>query len=312
MATTTTIEWTRGDDGTAGVSWNPVRGCTKVSAGCDNCYAEAISTHWNGPGSFEVVRLVPEVLDAPLDWRKPRRVFVNSMSDLFHADVPDEFILEVFTRMWWAPAHTFQVLTKRHARMATLIPTLEAELRRREADLTLVDCPTPLTWPLPNVWLGVSVEDAHWARIRIPSLLRTPAAIRFISAEPLLGPLDLTGWLGTDGLDWVITGGESGPRARPPHPAWFRSLRDQCAAAGVPFFFKQWGQWSPDIDGPGHLVGVLPSGVVLNAPSPDDFAEGSATMRRCRSKHAAGRELDGRTHDDFPATSDHQEPTHAA
>ncbi|MEV4753024.1 phage Gp37/Gp68 family protein [Streptosporangium sp. NPDC049248] len=315
----TTIEWTD-------TTWNPVRGCTKVSRGCDHCYAEAISTHWNGAGSFDTVRLVPGELDAPLSWRKPRMVFVNSMGDLFHDAVPDEFIIEVFARIWWAPSHTFQLLTKRHARMAALLPRIEAHLRARESDLALVHCPTPLLWPLPNLWLGVSVEDQHWADIRIPALRKTAAAVRFLSVEPLLGPVDLSRHLGVEwmesfegwgaellasmagrvgpdsGLHWVIAGGESGPRARPAHPDWFRTLRDQCQAAGTPFFFKQWGQWTPDLNGRGRLVDVLPDGRTIETCS-DDVGQGAVTMRRVASKRTAGRELDGRTWDTFPTTS---------
>ncbi|GGS84573.1 hypothetical protein GCM10010156_49000 [Planobispora rosea] len=321
------IEWTD-------VTWNPVRGCSKVSRGCDHCYAEAISTHWNGPGSFDVVRLVPEVLEAPLRWHRPRRVFINSMSDALHEAVPDDFVIQMFATMAAASQHTFQLLTKRHARLRTLLasPDFADAVLQEATGRYGAAVRTP--WPLPNLWAGVSVEDQRWADIRIPALLKTPAMVRFLSVEPMLGPVDLSRWLGIEymesfegwgeelfaslagwvgpaaGLHWVIAGGESGPRARPPHPDWFRTLRDQCAASGTAFFFKQFGQWSPDLDGPGRLVGVLPDGTVVE-PSPDDFAEGSATMRRCRSKHAAGRELDGRTHDAFPATSG-QEPPHAA
>uniref|UniRef100_UPI003F499BE5 phage Gp37/Gp68 family protein n=1 Tax=Streptosporangium sp. CA-256172 TaxID=3240076 RepID=UPI003F499BE5 len=316
---TTTIEWTD-------ATWNPVRGCTKVSRGCDHCYAEAISTRWSGPASFDTVRLIPDVLDAPLSWREPRMVFVNSMGDLFHDAVPEAFIVEVFARIWWAPNHTFQLLTKRHARMAALMPRIEERLRAIEADLALVDAPTPLIWPLSNLWLGVSVEDQHWADIRIPPLRRTPAAVRFLSVEPLLGPVDLSRHLGVEwmesfegwgaellaslagrvgpdgGLDWVIAGGESGPRARPAHPDWFRTLRDQCEAAGTPFFFKQWGQWSPDLNGRGRLLDVLADGRTTEART-GEVADGAVTMRRASSKRLAGRELDGRTWDAFPATA---------
>jgi protein gp37 len=260
------IEWTD-------ATWNPVTGCTKVSPGCDHCYAETFAERWRGtPGHhFEQgfdVTLRPERLDQPLKWRKPRRVFVNSMSDLFHEQVPDDYIVTVFTRMWWSPQHTFQVLTKRHGRMRSLVPRIEDRLREMEHDLDLLDAPTPLRWPLPNVWLGVSVEDQKRADLRIPALLDTPAAVRFLSCEPLLGPVDLRRISRPSGqqpemvldvvgqrygvpgrwqaptshrIDWVIVGGESGPRARPMDPAWARSLRDQCTAAGVPFFFKQAG-----------------------------------------------------------------------
>ena len=310
----TKIEWT--DE-----TWNPVTGCTKVSEGCDHCYAELLHERFNGPGSFATITLHPERLEKPLRWRKPRRVFVNSMSDLFHADVPDQFIADVFKHMWWAKDHTFQVLTKRPGRMRSLVPRIEPILREIERDLALVDCPTPLVWPLPNVWLGVSVETQAWADVRIPTLLGTPAAVRFLSCEPLLGPVDLAriaytrgggtyldvvngrhgepgAWsVGAQRIDWVIAGGESGKKARPMHPAWARSLRDQCEQAGVPFHFKQWGEWAPAALGIGmarHNVGRE----VLVGPALDDLGH-RQVMRRV-GKGKAGRELDGRLHDAFP------------
>jgi protein gp37 len=349
MSATTKIEWT---DRT----WNPVTGCTKVSPGCDNCYAETFAERWRGtPGhpyeqGFDV-RLRPERLDQPLHWRKPSRVFVNSMSDLFHDAVPDEFIVAVFARMWWSPQHTFQILSKRHGRMRSLVPRIEERLRNMEHDLALVDAPTPLHWPLPNVWLGCSVENQQWADIRIPALLDTPAAVRFLSCEPLLGPVDLrlpvdhsaherdytdgmpwpqcldcstdtvtVNWTVPEGprIDWVICGGESGPRARPMHPDWARSLRGQCEAAGTAFFLKQHGEWQPlgplygdleDTD-EGHLeavhLDVIEGKRVIQLESDGYIAEGhqpadSRTWLMARvGKKAAGRELDGRTHDDFP------------
>lgn len=234
----TKIEW-------ADETWNPVTGCAEVSPGCDNCYAKTFAERFRGtPGHYFEhgfdLQLRPAKLDQPLGRRKPLKIFVNSMSDLFHDAIPDAYIVEVFKRMWWSPQHTFQMLTKRHGRMRSLLPRLEEQLRQIEADLALVDCPTPLTWPLPNLWLGVSVEDQRWADIRIPALLATPAAVRWISAEPLLGPVDLAGYL--PGLDWVVAGGESGRGARPMHADWARSLRDQCQQAGVPFFMKQAGR----------------------------------------------------------------------
>jgi len=219
------IEWTD-------QTWNPVTGCTKVSAGCKNCYAERLSERFRGvPGhpyeqGFDL-KLWPERLDQPLRWRKPRRVFVNSMSDLFHEDVPDSYIGSVFETMYNAPRHTFQVLTKRPGRMAEFVGGVR---RKVFGDW----------WPLPNVWLGTSVENQATADERIPHLLATPAAVRFLSCEPLLDPLQLAGWLPAgEGIDWVIVGGESGPRARPMELAWVRAIRDQCAAASVPFFMKQ-------------------------------------------------------------------------
>lgn len=312
MGDRTQIEWTD-------ATWNPVTGCTKVSPGCDNCYAETFAERFRGtPGhhferGFDVV-LRPERLDEPLKWRKPRRVFVNSMSDLFHEAIPDEFIVEVFARMWWAPNHTFQVLTKRHGRMRSLLPRIEEPLRRREHDLALVDAPTPLTWPLPNVWLGVSVENQRWADIRVPALLDTPAAVRWLSCEPLLGPVDLTfcagvnaleqDWCGGPGggtgaphpfVDWVVVGGESGRAARPMEPDWARGIRDACAAASVPFFFKQWGAWAPT---GWRGIGRFSGKEQLVGPVLDDMGHREVIERM--SKKAAGRELDGRTWDEYP------------
>jgi protein gp37 len=240
MSAESTIEWTD-------ATWNPVRGCTKVSPGCVHCYAETFAERWRGvPGhpyeqGFDP-RLVPELLTAPLRWSRPRRVFVNSMSDLFHEHVPDGFIHRVFQVMAAAERHTFQVLTKRSDRMRRIVARLPRDL---------VD--------LRNVWLGVSVEDKRHGLPRIADLMHTPAAVRFLSVEPLL---EAVGVLDLSAIDWVIVGGESGPGARPMKEEWVREVRDQCAAAEVPFFFKQWG-------------GV--------------------------QKGRFGRELDGRVHDDLPS-----------
>ncbi len=266
MSDKTGIEWTRGDDGTAGATWNPVTGCVKVSPGCDHCYAETFAERWRGtPGhyferGFDVV-LRPDKLDQPLRWTRPRRIFVNSMSDLFHDAVPDEYIACVFTVMAKAPQHTFQLLTKRHARMRSLLSSEEFQLKCFAAALARGWDPNGTPWPLPNVWLGVSAEDQHWADIRIPALLRTPAAVRFVSAEPLLGRIDLrshlAGWClehdfeggfctprdhpGVRHLDWLIVGGESGPGARPMDEQWARTLAIQAVRAQVPVFMKQLG-----------------------------------------------------------------------
>jgi protein gp37 len=288
------IEW-------CDATWNVVVGCTKVSPGCDHCYAERDVNRWQGDGAFDTVTLKPERLALPLKWRRPRRIFVNSLSDLFHDAIPDDYIAQVFAVMALTARHTYQVLTKRHARMRSLFSSDEFwETVSEHATDRIGHTPSRNTgmevglrngwhvagwwkggnlWapttPLPNVWLGVSVETQQWADIRIPVLLDTPAAVRFLSCEPLLGPVDLAsgGLLARDecerGIDWVIVGGESGPGARPMHPDWARTLRDQCDAAGIPLHFKQWGQHDED-----------------------------GTRRR--SKHDAGRLLDGRAHDGFP------------
>jgi len=240
------IEWT-------GITWNPVTGCDRVSPGCDHCYALTLARRLramgqaryqrdgdprtSGPGF--AVTCHPAALAAPYRWRTPRLVFVNSMSDLFHARVPAAFIGQVFDVMAGTPRHTYQVLTKRPGRARRLAGGLP--------------------WP-PNVWLGASVENGRYLW-RADQLRDIPAAVRFLSAEPLLGPL--TG-LDLAGIGWVIAGGESGPGYRPPDPAWIRGIRDQCTAAAVPFFFKQWGGATP---------------------------------------RAGGRDLDGRTWDQMPATT---------
>jgi len=219
MSDRSTIEWTD-------ATWNPVRGCTKISPGCAHCYAETFSERFRGvPGhpyeqGFDL-RLVPEKLSQPLQWREPRMIFVNSMSDLFHEDVPDDYIVDVARTMAEAPWHTFQVLTKRAARMRDL---LKSALSFAGSSV--------------HIWWGVSVENRKHGIPRIGQLQGAAARMRFLSIEPLLedlGPLDLTG------IAWVIVGGESGPGARPMQPSWVRRVRAQCRRARVPFFFKQWG-----------------------------------------------------------------------
>ncbi len=337
MSDKTGIEWTD-------ATWNPVTGCTKLSPaspGCQNCYASTFAERFRGTSGhyFEHgfdVQLRPGKLDQPLRWRRPRRIFVNSMSDLFHDAVPDDFIAKVFVVMSAAPQHTFQVLTKRHARMRSLlssekfmdtVDTLADNMLERQVD-----------WPLPNMWLGVSAEDQRWADIRIPALLDTPAAVRFISAEPLLGRINLRReWGYGPGIDWIIVGGESGPGARPMHPDWARALRDQRSVVGAAFLFKQWGEWGPapwkierqpdeftlDYKARAESLGAThaftggmyqdDSGAwvehvmemshkpwsVERAPEAPQHAEG---IRRW-GKKAAGRELDGRTWDEFPGTT---------
>ena len=222
MAGTTEIEWTD-------ATWNPVTGCTKISAGCDHCYAERFSERFRGTRGhpFETgfdLTLRPERLEQPLTWRKARMIFVNSMSDLFHKEVPREFIGRVFDTMERAQWHTFQVLTKRSSLMRDF-------LRRRYG---------AKRGP-PHMWFGVSVEDGS-KKSRIRHLQDAPAGVRFLSIEPLIGPV---GTLDFAGIDWVIVGGESGPGARHINPEWVRDVRDQCLAAGVALFFKQWGGLRP-------------------------------------------------------------------
>jgi protein gp37 len=214
MAQRSKIEWTES-------TWNPVTGCTKISEGCKNCYAERMALRLKAAGSpnyangFKVT-LHEHALEIPLRWKQPRTIFVNSMSDLFHKDVPFDFISKIFDVMHRASQHRFQILTKRSER--------------------LLDLNSRLSWP-ENVWMGVTVENADCA-FRIDHLRQTDAAIKFISFEPLLG---LISNIDLEGIDWVIVGGESGPKARPMKPEWATNIRDQSLAAGVPFFFKQWG-----------------------------------------------------------------------
>jgi protein gp37 len=222
MATKSSIEWTE-------MTWNPVTGCTKISQGCKHCYAERIARRLQAMGVARYKEgfkpaLHHDLVDAPRKWRQPRLVFVNSMSDLFQEDIPVEFIERVFATMVDCPQHTFQVLTKRANRLRQLAPQLP--------------------WPA-NVWMGVSVENARVVH-RIADLARVPAAIRFLSCEPLLGPLER---LPLARIDWVIVGGESGPRARPMRQEWAESILMQCRAARVPFFFKQWGGVRKDLTG---------------------------------------------------------------
>ncbi len=214
MAQNSRIEWT-------GSTWNPVTGCTKISDGCRNCYAERMALRLKAMGQPNYrngfrVTLHPHVLEVPLRWRRPRTIFVNSMSDLFHRNVPFEFIRRVFDVMRRASQHRFQILTKRSNRLAQLSPRLP--------------------WP-DNIWMGVTVENEKCLS-RIDHLRNTDTTVRFISFEPLLGPIPQ---IDLDGIDWVIVGGESGPGARVMKPDWAREIRNRCIAAEVPFFFKQWG-----------------------------------------------------------------------
>ena len=311
MAETSAIEWTD-------ATWQPVTGCSVVSPGCTNCYAMRLAgtrlAHhpsragltidtkagpvWNGK-----VRLNEEWLLQPLRWRRPRRIFVCAHGDLFHESVPDEWIDRVFAVMAIAPQHTFQVLTKRSGRMREY---LSGDALRRVAQSANRIRPVAgmIAWPLTNVWLGVTAEDQTRANERIPDLLATPTALRFVSIEPMLGPVDLRNVSPADKyeidalsgydfdrglvgprLDWVICGGESGPNARPMHPDWARGLRDQCAAAGVPFFHKQNGEFASVSE-------------VCGVGAHHQFPDGS-TVRRV-GKARAGRLLDGREHNAMP------------
>lgn len=351
MADHTKIEWT---DST----WNALRGCSKVSEGCRNCYACAMAARFSKPGQWGEELAEPTcggprwtgkvVLDEkallkPLRWKKPRRIFVTSIGDPFHPAVTNEMLDRLFAVMALCPQHTFQLLTKRPERMREYFVNCEHRIAewtvlyaantgpdgdtpRAHPPLrmgpwtgnTVMDIPRPVgfeTWPLPNLWLGVSIEDQPAANKRLPHLLATPAAVRFVSGEPLLGLINLTPWIGVhppiyaastytdpdgverydmtggavDGLDWVIVGGESGPKARPMHPDWVRFLRDQCADAGLPFMFKQWGEWAYDPE--------IHSEVLESFDAQGRTADGP--MIRI-GKAAAGRQLDGQIHDAYP------------
>ncbi|EME71421.1 Gp37Gp68 family protein [Paramagnetospirillum caucaseum] len=382
MADRTKIEWTD-------ATWNALRGCSKVSAGCTNCYAEGMAGRFSDPGQwgYGIATREPESLERyilrgrwtgkvvldekalfkPLHWKKPRRIFVTSIGDPFHPAVTDDMLDRLFAVMALAPQHTFQLLTKRPERMRAYLDGAATPIRIASASVSMAvgdlrwsnPCGTDGWWPLPNVWLGVSVENQPAANERIPHLLATPATMRFLSCEPLLGPLDLERWLRIDwqcqgckgffrgrhrkicpdcgreefwsgshafngrsmkpnpvvppqggrGIDWVIVGGESGPKARPMHPDWAIALRDQCSAAGVPFFFKQWGEWGPydedhcpataDIDpydADERGIWMTPDGGRANFGT--RFNRNAQMIRI--GKKAAGRRIDGREHLDVP------------
>ncbi|MEU5476733.1 DUF5131 family protein [Streptomyces mirabilis] len=362
MATNSAIEWT--DD-----TWSPIIGCDRVSSGCDGCYAiREAWRHSHNPhpevaaafaGAVQKtgdrldwtgqVNLLHRRLMQPLRGRKPRKIFVNSQSDLFHKNVPDDFIAQVWAVMCLARQHTYQILTKRPGRARSLLASHAFPAACEEALARLVgDETTPgltrarreqyrsqsgsnFAEPLPHVHLGVSVEDQRTANIRIPVLLETPAAVRWISAEPLLGPVDLKqavipmgsqrghgltasfvhlGDCCTNqlhGINWLVVGGETGPKARPMHPDWVRYLRDQAAKAGVPFSFKQWGDWGPHtpVDGDGREVAsarALAVDGTLYEPGSLQAGPDAGLVQVCKvGKKKAGRELDGITHDEFPA-----------
>ena len=243
MSDRSAIEWTE-------ATWNPVTGCSKVSPGCAHCYAETFAERFRGVPAHPYeqgfdLRLWPARLEQPLKWKRPRVIFVNSMSDLFHEDIPEEYISAVFEIMRQASWHTFQVLTKRHQRLVELAPSLPR---------------------LPNVWIGVSIENRRFVK-RADYLRQVDAAVRFISAEPLLGELE---GLDLAGIDWLIAGGESGPRHRRINADWVRKLRDQCAAEDAAFFFKQWGGRTPKAGGR-----ILDGRTWDDLPSPRAISKGS-------------------------------------
>ena len=349
MSDNSSIEWTD-------ATWNPVTGCSVVSPGCTNCYAMGLAgtrlrNHpsragltidtkagpiWNGE-----VRLNEQWLTQPLKWKRPRTIFVCAHGDLFHENVPDEWIDRVFAVMALAPQHTFQVLTKRAKRMreymvsgrrdawsiaadpvgdfAPLSPQEYANRAHVRVSVPTKEC---FRWesvfsrfPLPNVWLGVSAEDQKRADERVPDLLATPAAVRFVSAEPLLGPINfeplwgerafyvgdaVSGFIDHEPcIDWIIVGGESGPNARPMHPDWARSIRDQCDA-GAAFFYKQHGEWKALAPGDGDWPTDTPTMIRLR---PDGTKGDDGWPMQRVGKKFAGRLLDGRTHDEMPTRS---------
>lgn len=351
MASNSAIEWTD-------ATWNPIVGCSIVSPGCTNCYAMRMAARLQRMGmphyasltqdskagavwTGEVALAPDHILRAPLGWKKPKRIFVNSMGDLFHESIPDEWIDKVFAVMALCPQHTFQCLTKRAERMLAYCSTIQKNgrwLAMEDIALSLGYEPRGrhdhgFDWLshkefLPNVWLGVSTERQQEADERIPLLLQTPAAVRFVSAEPLLGPIDLTclrfmdedaeirlnaltaeAWVensdsaaaytndadGNTKLDWIIVGGESGPDARPMHPDWARSLRDQCAASNVPYFFKQHGEYIgvPDLR-------YLPGGSGPGFGGYDHCRYDQEHEAVRVGKKRAGRLLDGREHNAMP------------
>lgn len=378
MSVKSSIEWTRtlNADGTftPGTTWSPITGCTKKSEGCRNCWAKhEVETRWSkNPRSaffgraFSDIRCHPDQLQQPIRQRKGRRIFVCPRADLFHEEVPFEFIAAVFGSMALAQRHTFQVLTKRPDRMLEFFTWLTAQTEHKEAWVASVNhaeficgeqkgtrgaerCHVESKaiasyydkaiianggrphgsfydkWPLPNVWLGVSVEDQSTADERIPMLLKAPAAVRWLSLEPLLGAIDLELLDCMGGpyrkIDWIVLGGESGDDARPMHPEWVREIQQQCHYARVPFFFKQWGEWLP-------ISEMEDSGEHLYEPVRE--GKPSDSIRRCRvatraigydaaehwqvvagnpsyltfkvGKRAAGHRIDGKVYHQFPGS----------
>ena len=316
MADRTKIEWTTAPDGTPGATWNPITGCSRVSNGCEHCYAERLAgtrmKHHpsragltreteHGPVWTGEVRFNEQWLDQPLRWRRPRRIFVCAHGDLFHESVPDSWIDKIFAVMALAPQHRFQVLTKRAERMMLYMRNDRRDEIGSQAGVLMHwdKMPEREDWPMRNVHMGVSTENQETWDDRTSWLLRTLAAVKWVSAEPLLGPIAARGSLkyAANGIDWVVVGGESGPGARPMHPQWARDIRDQCEAVGVPFFFKQWGDWIP------HDHRMPPGDVPFERLALDGtkgpYTKGSFWMKRVGKKRA-GRMLDGRTWDGLP------------
>jgi protein gp37 len=324
MADNTKIEWTD-------ATWNPIRGCSMAkgseTGGCLNCYAARDAVRFSGPGmpyeglarmtnsgprwTGDVVLIehsAGDILTKPLRWRRPRRVFVNSMSDLFHESLPFEAVDRVVAVMATAKQHVFQVLTKRPERMAQYLEMRGVSDHQNVVHPVDRRTITRVAWPLPNVWWGVSCENQKTLDDRMPHVIRAlpHMALAWLSAEPLLGGLNLTRWLPHardesqtrvefyPGLSWVVAGGESGPNARPAHPLWFQSIADQCSAAGVPFLFKQWGEWTPNDGGESvEKIRVVPT-------HPNAVIDTRAVYMFRAGKSAAGRELNGRLWDEYP------------
>ncbi|TYB71151.1 phage Gp37/Gp68 family protein [Nonomuraea sp. PA05] len=353
MSDNSDIEWLRGPDGRRGSTWNFVIGCTKRSPGCGmprwegdkrgGCYAIIQATIRAGNPNPKVatafaglthrtehgrdwtgqVNILRDRLDKPLKWREPRRVFVNSLSDLWDDQVPEDVIAHAFAVMAMTPQHTYLILTKTPGRMRAMLRSddfwkavgeagrgialakVRGKYRSASAMQLTSDSSADGYWmpvrPLPNVQIGVSVEDQKWADLRIPILLDTPhIAVRWISAEPLLGRIVLRSewldpWKNPATLDWVVAGGESGPQARPMHPDWARGLRDQCVAAGVPFFFKQWGAWTPS-----GMVGVGNQGPRFAYIGDPVDEHGHRIVMENVGKHQAGAVLDDETWTEYP------------
>lgn len=329
----TKIEWTE-------KSWNPVTGCSKVSVGCKNCYAEGIAKRFWKDRKFTDVKCHEDRLEQPLHWRKPSMVFVNSMSDLFHEKVPFEFIIKVFrimSELQTNEGHIFQILTKRPDRAKKFYDWVVPKFTNGPTD-NVSNRMFARHWPLKNVWLGVSVENQETADVRIPILLQIPAAIRWVSIEPMLGSVDLTkidykfnGGMNVltgfphkreyfnkfnipeiknaANIDWVVLGGESGHKARPMHPEWVRKVRDDCKAAGVPFFFKQWGEWIAFSQSNTMFserrklkhIAINNEGKTTKITN-NNFMELDFSYKVCfrQGKKYTGRLLDGREYSEYP------------